>query len=324
MSVATQVNSKSFQRYQNASLWAVTAFFSGEKPSVRLRNFAQFRAALLRQNVPLACIELRAPGSKFLLREGDAELLLQLHGETDLWQKECLLNTAIRALPPSCDKVCWLDSDVLFLDDTWAQRTSEVLTQKQIVQAYETVFRAPPEVEAQQVFARDFDWDSVPFAYQNPQGCLLHSALYLQSTEQKGPWTPGYAWAARRSLLESLGLFEYCIIGGADQIICDGVLGTRLREHGYYSLPQFHSLLQEHQQSLYEAVGGAAGYVPGRIVHLHHGSWSSRRYTDRVGILAEHDFSPERDIVKQNGIWQWANASKELQHAVREYFRGRS
>lgn len=291
---------------------------------MRLRNFAEFRASLSRQNVPLACIELRAPGSKFLLREGDAELLLQLHGETDLWQKECLLNTAIRALPPSCDTVCWLDSDVLFLDDAWAERTTEVLTEHQIVQTYETVFRAPPEVKAQDVHARNFDWDSLPFAYQNPQGCWLHSALYLQTTGGKGPWTPGYAWAARRSLLESLGLFEYCIIGGADQIICDGVLGKRLRESSYYSLPQFQSLLEEYQQSLYEAVGGAISYVPGRIVHLHHGSWSSRRYTDRVGILADHGFSPERDIVKRHGIWQWANASNELQQAVREYFRARN
>src|SRR5262245_24288280 len=91
-------------------LWAITCYFNPVGYRRRLENYLTFRQRL---RAPLITVEL-SYGETFQLARGSAEILIQLRGQDVLWQKERLLNVALAAVPPACDKIAWLDCDVVF------------------------------------------------------------------------------------------------------------------------------------------------------------------------------------------------------------------
>src|SRR5262249_12525798 len=105
------------------NLWAITCYFNPIGYQRRLENYHTFRQHLA---VPLVTVELAFNGA-FQLQRGDADILVQLRGGDVLWQKERLLNLALKLLPDNCDKVAWLDCDVVFESDDWAARASHAL-----------------------------------------------------------------------------------------------------------------------------------------------------------------------------------------------------
>ena len=94
----------------HSKLWAITCYFNPMRYRRRLANFRIFRECL---QVPLVVVELTF-GSEFELQAQDAEILIQLRCGAILWQKERLLNLALKALPNGCNKVAWLDCDIMF------------------------------------------------------------------------------------------------------------------------------------------------------------------------------------------------------------------
>ena len=104
------------------------------------RNYQLFRKSL---KVPLVAVEL-AYGQNFELAETDADILVQLRGKHVMWQKERLLNLALSALPPSCRKVVWLDCDVFFDSEDWAERVSYLLDHSVLVQAFSDAHHLSP------------------------------------------------------------------------------------------------------------------------------------------------------------------------------------
>ncbi len=103
--------------------WAITSYFNPVRYRRRLSNFKIFRKHL---TVPLVAVEL-AYSDDFELQEQDADILVQLRGGAVLWHKERLLNVALKALPRSCRKAAWLDCDIVFRSQDWAQCASALL-----------------------------------------------------------------------------------------------------------------------------------------------------------------------------------------------------
>src|SRR3954471_14147085 len=90
-------------------LWVITSYFN---PLRYRRRLANYRVFCRNVPAPLLAVELSFRGS-FDLRPGEADILIQLRGGDVLWQKELLLNVALRALPAPCRKVVWMDCDVI-------------------------------------------------------------------------------------------------------------------------------------------------------------------------------------------------------------------
>src|SRR6266508_5447152 len=122
-------------------LWAISCYFNPAAYRRRLANYRVFRERL---SVPLVAVEL-AYHPNFELDEKDAEILVQLRGRDIMWQKERLLNVALQAVPSSCRKVAWLDCDVIFEADDWAERTSLLLDRFPMVQPFNQVYRMSGE-----------------------------------------------------------------------------------------------------------------------------------------------------------------------------------
>jgi hypothetical protein len=113
-------------------LWTITSYFNPVGYANRLRNYRVFRANLAS---PLAVVELSIDG-KFELSRNDAEIVVQITGGDVLWQKERLLNVALRHLPDECNHVAWVDCDVIFLEMDWAQRADQALEKSCLIQPF--------------------------------------------------------------------------------------------------------------------------------------------------------------------------------------------
>jgi hypothetical protein len=177
-------------------LWAINAYFNPMRYRRRLANYQTFREHL---SVPLITVELSYGAEEFDLREGEADVLIQLRGQDILWQKERLLNVGLGALPSECTKVVWLDCDVIFGEDGWAEEVNRLLDEFPLVQAFSHVHYLPRDLPADEVGLADAEFSRSSVASAVASGLSAHTCL------SRPPETPyqdrnstGYAWAARR------------------------------------------------------------------------------------------------------------------------------
>ena len=198
--------------------WAITSYWN---PVAYRRKYANYRLFREHLKAPLVAIELAFEGD-FELRREDADILVQLRGGDILWQKERLLNLALRALPRSCRNVAWVDCDVVFALPDWHERAARLLERAALVQLFSSVYRMPP------------DW--TPEQQIPPDAELLHGSPYLIASGMPVATclgTPasqiscghGYAWATSRRLLDAHGLYDALVIGGADSAMARAAYG---------------------------------------------------------------------------------------------------
>ena len=82
-------------------MWAITTYFNPVQYKRRLSNYKIFRANL---GIPLVTVELSFDG-RFELTNRDADILIQISGGAVLWQKERLLNVALKFGFPRTSKI---------------------------------------------------------------------------------------------------------------------------------------------------------------------------------------------------------------------------
>jgi hypothetical protein len=294
-------------------LWAITAYFNPAGYRRRLANYRVFRERL---DVPLVAVEL-AHGPEFELREGDADILVQLRGGDVMWQKERLLNLALRELPRHCKNVVWVDCDIVFDSDEWPKQVNRLLEDSCIVQTFSHAYdlrRDSAATDLRPTMA-EFSREAAAFAIASgvsAASCLGASLFTYQR---------GFTWAARRELLDQHGFYDACIIGAGVLAMAGGVYGCyeaadflcmndRQKEHYLAWAKPFH-----------ETIGGGAGFIEGDIYHLWHGERGNRRYIERLETLASLNFDPFEDIViGQNGCWRWNTDKPEMHAYVKNYF----
>jgi hypothetical protein len=300
---------------RSGPLWAVTTYFNPCGYARRRANYGLFRRRLA---VPLLAVEL-AYGADFELGDDDAEILVRLRGSDVLWQKERLLNVARRFLPPECRFVACLDGDIVFERDDWAEAAAAELERVPLVQPFGRLQRLPRD--AMPGDAAEWTLPSTPAALAS--GRRIEQCLTLDQTQGHLWSSLGVAWAARRELLDDHGLFDACIVGGGDRALICGIWGCfdnlftgqcmNDRQRAYY---------MEWATPFHAAVRGAAGFVPGDVFHLWHGTFANRRLRERHVGLAKHGFDPYTDLALDGaGCWRWNSTKPELHAYVRDYFR---
>ena len=102
------------------SFWGITVFFNPAGYKNKYENYRIFRDSLKRQGLKLLAVELSF-GDRFELKSTDADLLIQIKGDSRniMWQKERMLNIGLDKLPKDCDKIAWLDCDVIFKNNNF-------------------------------------------------------------------------------------------------------------------------------------------------------------------------------------------------------------
>jgi hypothetical protein len=303
---------------RSQSLWAITCYFNPVGYRRRLENYRTFRQHL---TVPLVAVELSF-GEEFQLACGDADILVQLHSSAVLWQKERLLNVALKSLPKACDKVAWLDCDIIFESGDWVEAASRALDDFALVHLFHERHELPMD------FRPDTPhWNASLTSQSVVQKLALEEITAQEWCLTGGPLkgTSGLAWASRRDTLDEHGLYDACIVGGGDRAILFAALG--MVDHlvqSWEMSPRSAEHYREWANLYFQGLRGRIGYVRGGIFHLWHGDLHNRRHLERHLLFARFDFDPFVDIVLDgDGCWRWNSDKPEMHAFVKHYFESR-
>jgi len=302
-------------------LWAITSYFNPVGYASRLHNYRIFRANLA---PPLAAVELSLNG-QFELRRDDAEIVVQIAGGDVLWQKERLLNVALGRLPADCDQVAWLDCDVIFAAQDWAERADHALREFHLIQLFRERCNLSRGARASSEDNSACDSISESVAYKFAIGKAQADDFRQSDAPLARNSTTGLAWAARRDLLEVHGLYDACILGSGDRAILCAAMG--IFDYGVDAVGMRGRQIEHYlvwAEPFSRAVGGRVSFVDGRVLHLWHGDLKNRRYALRHEALGRFGFDPFTDIVLDpSGCWRWNGSKAEMHEYVRSYFESR-
>jgi len=305
------------QKIKRLKTAAVTCFFNPQGYASRLVNFDLFYRRLKKQRVDLFTVEAIFPGQQSALAKYENVTVIEC--ETILWQKESLLNYLIRRLPAKYQGIVWADADVYFENSSWFRSVSRALNKFPVVQPFETAVRLPRG-------ARRFVKKSESFeSFSSVYG--VHPQLLLKGDFARHGHT-GFAWAARRDVIEGSGLYDAMIAGSGDHVMAHAFAGDfrspcieRILGHNEKHIVHF----QKWARQIYPSVRGRVGCVKGRLLHLWHGDTENRRYVDRNRELASFGFDPERHLARDpRGLWQWRKSKGDIQLPLGRVFKSRS
>jgi hypothetical protein len=297
-------------------IWVITSFFNPARYVTKRRNYDRFLAGLTAAGVPCLTVECAFDDQPFELPPSAS--VLRVRSRDVLWQKERMLNVALRALPAECTAVAWVDCDVLFDSPEWARETEALLQRYAVLQPFASVVRLPRG--ALHDDGRGKRWQSFGAVYQRDPGAAA-------SGEFDPHGHTGFAWAARRDILEEVGLYDVCIAGSADHLMAhvfarqfenpcvDRIVGKMgpYREHFLRWARRADAVVQ-----------GSLTAGTGMLRHLWHGALTNRKYVERNAQLARSSFDPARHLaVGASGLWEWRGDTDDLRAWMIDYFASR-
>ena len=306
----------------DGNFWAITSYFNPVGYQRRLQNYRTFRQCLA---VPLVTVELSFNG-RFQLEHGDAEILVQIPSADIMWQKERLLNVALRSLPESCEKIAWVDCDIIFANNDWAGLASKALEKFPLLHLFHERHEVPRDSPTDELGS----WDAYPTSqsvvYRMAVGEAAPEEVYVSGNPLKRRSSAGLAWASRRDVLDEHGFYDALIVGSGDRAILCAALGESNR---FALASEMNARRAEHYllwaKSYFNRVRGCVGYIPGHVFHLWHGDLNDRRQRERHQQLAQFDFDPFIDIsLDTSGVWRWNSDKQDLHAFVRRYFESRN
>jgi hypothetical protein len=317
------------------SLWVVTSFYNPAGYRRRIQNYHAFRRHL---DAPLFVIELAEPGQHELTPD-DADAYVRVSGNNRIWQKERLLNIAISALPDEAEFVAWVDCDVVFGNPDWANEAQTMLrTGTSFVQLFETATHLREQVSPTLVSPATCRSSKPLFSEQSFVSSVLYGDYFSADKRPDRadaenclsapgviPVSHGIGWAGHRDMLQEIGLYDACVIGGGDKAMALASIGRADMLTSVRPMTDSHI---DHYLSWAEQLGGnktdQLGFVSGTVFHLWHGTYGRRLYNKRHEILDQLAFNPYEDLdVTENGTWRWAQNTTALESAVGDYFFAR-
>ena len=296
-------------------LGVVTSYFNPCGFRSRAENFERFVEPIRAAGIPLVIVEGCFDGG---VRLAEHHHSLRVPARDVMWQKERLLDLGTGWLPPECTKVAWVDADVLFEDGDWALRTSEKLESAPVVQPFSEVVRMSRDTLVPRPGDDTFESFAAVFV-ERPEE-LAHGKFELHGHT-------GFAWAANRNLMARFGFYDACIAGSGDHMMAHAFAGDwespcigRMVGRGGRHIAHY----RKWSTRLHEELRARLSFVPGRLLHLWHGTVENRRYALRNKELHALGFDPKLDIrVSKSGAWEWASDRPDLHAWARRYFEER-
>lgn len=302
-------------------MWALTTYFNPIRYKRRLSNYRIFRANL---HIPLVTVELSFDG-QFELSKNDAHVLIQLSGGAVLWQKERLLNIALKSIPSDVKNITWLDCDILFERKDWVEEAERQLHDRyNVIQLFSKVVYLDKEDTGPALVNGHNSYRTIPglVAVYNKHNVSLLDKLPVVA-DGGIIYNPGLAWAAKKEIFAEHGFYDLAIVGAGDLYMASSIFGRM------NSLIEFHAVNKPRSENylkwgrpFHRTVANKVGYIPGEVFHLWHGDIINRNYKNRFKILA--DFNPQNDVyIGDNGVWHWTKPNTALAGQLRAHFVNR-
>ncbi|CAF2138601.1 unnamed protein product [Rotaria magnacalcarata] len=292
--------SNSIQHYDLSNFAVITVIFNPVKSKNRYDHYRRFETHMSHSGVYLITVEcifesaqrFDLPRQNFEVTRAGDRRHMQLIAPSILWMKENLINIAVHRLPQNIEYVAWIDADIEFERLDWPHLAIAELQRYPIIQLFELSFFLGPDGK-KDILRRDYS-----FGYSIRNNKPIDPQRYNE-------WYPhpGYAWAVRRSIFNSMGgLLDFCIIGSADLHFAYALL-NRIEETlrpGLHPDYQKLAMIWGNRVAQVAQNGANVGYVPINLWHFWHGDRNSRNYVDRWLILERNEYSPINHLEKND------------------------
>ena len=297
-------------------LCVITCYFNSQGFASKRHNYDLFRTSITHSGIHLITIECAFGSTPFELDHTPSTI--RLRTKHVMWQKERLLNLAISKVPRRYTKIAWLDCDILFENASWARETSRLLNTYPVIQPFHYAFRLRPDEQA--YFGKGERYRSFAAVHATfPSISRVGSFFHHGHT--------GFAWAAKREIVEDIGLYDAAVAGGSDHLMAHafcGDFGSRCLYEMFLNASGFLDHYKLWATAAWRKVQGKIFFVPGAILHLWHGEMHNRQYPNRMVEFAHLDFNPSLDLlVDNNGLWQWSEHNPALASWATAYFARR-
>lgn len=325
-------------------LHVCTAIINPQRFRSRYELFRGFERRVDTSSAILHVAEVAFGGRHFEVTEpgNPNHLQLRIH-MSELWHKENALNlliaNAIRNYPDA-KYFAWWDADIQFSRPDIAQETLHQLQHYHIVQCFSMCMDLSVNHEA---LGFDDGGETLPsMIHQHIEAGLYGSlAAYRAELQKQGcnpypygragidrrlhPGHAGYAWAATRYALDTLGgLIDWSVCGANDHHMARAFIGDILGSVHPDSPKPFKESLRIWGERA-ETLKPKIGYVPGLVTHFWHGSKQNRQYLTRWQILNNAGFDPALDLKRDaQGLYQLTGRNKKLTADLMAYFRQRN
>jgi hypothetical protein len=238
---------------------------------------------------------------------------IPLRSKSLVWTKENLINLALARLPDDWKYVAWIDADVIFRNKNWAAETVHALQQYDVVQPWSDCYDLGPQGQ-----------------HLNHWKSFCHQHWHREKMGHGGSYKlahPGYAWAATRQAMESLGgLIETAALGAADHHMAWALIGRIQHSLPKGLTPGYIQPLVLWQERALRHINHNIGVVHGSTIeHQWHGRKDDRQYTGRWSIVIDNQFDPATDLKRNShGVFELTHAKPKLRLDIDHYFRQRN
>jgi len=318
--------------------YVIAVVTNPERFETRYRLFREFMARMHGYGAKLLIVEGAYGDRPFEITEEGNPWHVRVRTESELWHKENLINLGISRLPTTWKYVAWIDGDLDFVRPDWMLETVHELQHHAVVQMFEDAIDLGPQHEFLTVtksFMSCHKKGLIPgggaktvetaAASDGASSSSSYLPLYKMVRGGQLVWHPGYAWAATREAIDTVGgLFELAVLGAADHHMACALIGK-----GELSLPKaihpnYKSAVMRWQERA-DRLHHNVGYVRGTIYHFWHGKKKDRKYKERWSVLQDCAYDPLRDVHRDwQGVLSLYPGHEALRDAIRGYFLARN
>ncbi len=300
----------------------VSCFFNPSNSPYRLKAFNIFLKSIA--HLEYRIVECVIGDAKPQLEKSDK--ITQINSSSLLWHKESLLNHVIKTLHPKFKYVFWVDADVIFTNKSWI--TDGVKAMKngaKIIQPFEYCVHLEQD-EIKPSFCLELYRDTVfnkqrrhPSVWKSFCSNIKDEPFFGNSEDYDVHGHVGFAWAAKREVLDECPLYEKALIGGADHIIAHAAAGQIGHTCISRAFVEDMDAINEWSKKFYRLVRGRIDYVKGDLYHIWHGDVKDRQYLKRIREFT----APSKSISKKDSNGLFVNTNKQADDYIKKYFETR-
>lgn len=260
----------------------ISCFFNPQNSPYRIKAFKTWYESIKHLNHSI--IECVIGDSQPQLEEN--KNIKRVYTENLLWHKETLLNKIIADLPKEYKYIFWVDADVIFTNLDWLVAGVNVLQTNNIIQPFEYCVHLEMDEDRPSFSMDELRGTHLPNKINNKvwrSFCANFASSQLWKDDvYNNHGHVGFAWAAKREVLETVPLYDRALIGGADHIIAHASAGQIPHNCITNSFTDNIDEINEWSERFYKVVDGKIGYVKGDLYHIWHGDIDKRQYLKRV------------------------------------------
>lgn len=236
-----------------------------------------------------------------------------------LWHKESILNLIIKQLPVKYKYIFWIDTDVIFTNNNWLVDSVKVLETHNICQPFEYCIHLDQD-QLKPSFSVEYERTVISDPKRRHPKMWRSFCANVVTTHFSDDCNydrhghVGFAWGARREVLESVPLYDRALIGGADHIMAHAAAGHIPHSCITKSFTDNIDEVNSWSKRFFNVVHGSIGYAKGDLYHIWHGDITNRQYLKRI-----QDFTPTTKTITErdaNGL----HVSGEDSTYVKQYF----